>query len=45
MKIEVEQELIEKIANYLASKPWYEVKDMLSELITKEEPTEDVQEE
>jgi hypothetical protein len=29
---EIEKELIEKLANYLATKPWFEVQALLTEL-------------
>jgi hypothetical protein len=32
MKLEIDKDLIEKIANYLVTKPWIEVQGLLVEL-------------
>ncbi len=43
MKFEIEKDLAEKVMNYLAQRPWIEVKDMLTGMMAMkviEEPTE-----
>ena len=40
MKFEIEKDLLEKIANYLASKPWIEVQGLLAELQKLEKITD-----
>lgn len=47
MKFEIEKVLAEKVMNYLAQRPWIEVKDLLAGMMAMklvEEPTEAIEE-
>lgn len=47
MKLIIEKELAEKVANYLAQKPWIEVHELIRQLMSLQsikEPTDDLAE-